>query len=161
MPSYIPGQLLGFSLSLLAVEGRCHFYCHPFPMWISIPSNLHVPHQALIGSMATAACNDWLDGSGSNLWGDYIFQTRLCLDCGEAGRIPAAAEGLNQQDAGDQTLPLDYGHLLLIGQEILLGADDVKITDKAAHIAIGGNFQRLLGGLHRLRLGLARGIEHR
>ena len=38
---------------------------------------------------------------GSDLWGEDVFGVGFDLDGGEAGGVPAAAEGFDQEDAGD------------------------------------------------------------
>ena len=56
------------------------------------------------------------------------------MDGVEAGSIPTASQGFDEEDGSDQTLTLDYGYLLLVGQEILLRAHNIEIADKAADI---------------------------
>jgi hypothetical protein len=47
---------------------------------------------------------------------DDVSALRLDLNDREAGRIPAAAERFDQQDASDEALPLDHGELLFVLQ---------------------------------------------
>ena len=37
------------------------------------------------------------------------------MDGGEAGGVPAAAEGFDEENAGDEFLALEDGELLLVG----------------------------------------------
>src|SRR2546430_17171456 len=39
----------------------------------------------------------------------------------EAGSVPTTAERFDEKNAGDEFLPADYGHLLFVVQQILLG----------------------------------------
>jgi hypothetical protein len=70
-------------------------------------------------------------GSGGN----GVAELRFDLDSGEAGGIPTTAEGFDEEHSGDKALALDDGRLLLVIEEVLLGADDVKITDKSTGVA--------------------------
>jgi len=62
---------------------------------------------------------------------DDVFPVRLDLDNREARRVPAAAERLNQQNAGDETLSVDDRKLLLVLEQVLLRGDDVEVVDQA------------------------------
>ena len=57
---------------------------------------------------------------GSKLRRDDVAAMGFDLDDGEAGGVPAAAEGFDEQDAGDEALAVDYGELLLVLQQVLL-----------------------------------------
>ena len=50
------------------------------------------------------------------LRGDDVTALGFDLDDGQAGGVPAAAEGFDEEDAGDETLALDDGELLLVLQ---------------------------------------------
>ena len=74
------------------------------------------------------------------------------MDDGEAGGVPAAAEGFDEEDAGDEALALDDGSLLLVLKQILLRGDDVEIIDETALIPTRGNVERTACGVNGLLL---------
>ena len=79
---------------------------------------------------------------------------------GEAGGVPAAAEGFDQEDAGDEFLALQDGEFLFVAEEILLGGDDVEIADQAAGVAAGGDVESAARSVDGLLLGLIGLIEN-
>ena len=54
---------------------------------------------------------------------------------------------------------MDYGGLLFVLQQVLLGGDDVEVIDQAALIAAGGNIERAARGVNGLLLFLLRFAE--
>ena len=55
------------------------------------------------------------DKSEEGLRGEDVFGVGFDLDGGEAGGVPAAAEGFHQEDAGYQFLALQDGEFLFVG----------------------------------------------
>ena len=51
---------------------------------------------------------------GAMLRSDDVAALGFDLDDGEAGGVPAAAEGFYEQNAGDEALAVDYGGLLFV-----------------------------------------------
>src|SRR5579871_4519720 len=81
---------------------------------------------------------------------DDVAALGLDLDDGETGGVPAAAEGFDEQDAGDEALAVNDGELLLILQQVLLCGDDIEVVHQAALVAAGGNVEgatRCINGL--------------
>ncbi len=100
--------------------------------------------------------------AGPRLWGDDVAALGFDLDDGEAGGVPAAAEGFDEEDAGDEALALDDGSLLFVLKQILLRGDDVEIIDQATLITTRGNVERSAGGVDGLLLfllGFAEDVE--
>src|SRR5258707_13443625 len=79
---------------------------------------------------------------------DDVFHLGFDLHSRKAGGIPASAERLDQQHAGNQPLPLDHRELLLIGEQILLRSDHVQVADQATAITARRNGQRAPRGIH-------------
>src|SRR2546429_281530 len=75
----------------------------------------------------------------------FVFQSCFCLHGGEARSVPSATKGLHKQNAGPQALAADYGQLLLVIQQVLLGVYDIKIVDEAPHVAARGDIHRAGG----------------
>ena len=98
---------------------------------------------------------------GTGLRGYGVTEARLDLEGSNAGSVPTAAESFDQKDAGDELLALDQSHFVLVVEEILLGTDDIEITDEAADIAAVGEVQRAASGIHGSLLGGLRFVEDR
>src|SRR5580698_3062239 len=102
------------------------------------------------------------DAQRATLWGDDVAALGFDLDDGEAGGVPAAAEGFDEEDAGDEALALDDGSLLLVLKQILLRGDDVEIIDETALIPTRGNVESTACGINGLLLfllGFAEDVE--
>src|SRR5436309_6100158 len=89
-----------------------------------------------------------------SLRGDDVFELGLHPDGGETGGVPAAAEGFDEQDAGDQLLALDDGELLLVVEQILLRVDHIQITHEATGVPAVGDVQSTPSGVDGLLLRL-------
>ena len=124
---------------------------------------IHQAHDVIVPALHSKDANFGGSGmeNGTVLRGKCVAEARLDLEGGDAGSVPTAAKSLYQENAGDQFLPLNDGHFILIVEEILLGADDIEIADEAADVAAVGKVQRAASGIHGLLLGGLRFGEDR
>src|SRR5207302_6383220 len=70
-----------------------------------------------------------------------VFQLGLHLNRRKAGRVPAAAQGLDEEHARHQPLSVNHGELLFTVEEILLRVDDIQVTHEATGVAAAGDVQ--------------------
>src|SRR5690348_15218857 len=94
------------------------------------------------------------------LRGKGVLDARFDLDRGKTGGIPAAAEGFDEKDAGDEFLALDRGHFAFVIEKIFLRVDHVEIADQAAGVAAVGNIESAAGGVDSLLLRLLRVVKN-
>src|SRR5258708_27156579 len=76
---------------------------------------------------------------GYRLRCDNVLEPWFDLQGGDARSIPTTAEGFDEENAGDEFLTANDGHLLLVVEQILLGVDDVEIADETAGVAAFGD----------------------
>src|SRR5262245_57407802 len=93
------------------------------------------------------------------LRGYNVFEFWFDLNGGETGGIPSAAERFYKENTGNEFLAADDGHLLLVVEQILLGADDVEIADEAAFVAAFCDVQSAARGIHGVLLRFLRFVQ--
>src|SRR6266550_9523096 len=89
-----------------------------------------------------------------------VFQLGLHLNRRKAGRIPAAAQGLDEEHARHQPLSVNHGELLFTVEETLLRVDDIQVTHEATGVAAAGDVQGTSRRIDRLLLRLVCLIQH-